>query len=416
MHATAPPAAPASQYEVLTGVFSRECWRPKDYQTTGNLFVLGSLEDGTTVLGDVEPGDLICGMTYRFFGKYEAPKKAKPGQRQYGNGKQFKFRNFTKAEPLSRHGLVNYLARYAPGVGPGIAARLHDAYGSDACRTLRTDPARAAAEIRGLTLEKAKIAAEALQALAATEDIKIELVNLFAGRGFPAKMADECVKKWGVLAPKRISRDPFILLLSDLPGAGFSRCDRLYGDLGLNPRKTRRQMICLWHAITGDLDGHTWFSWSTCEVKLRQAIAGADPSMQKAVALGVKIGRLAVKVDGRGQRWIANATSAKAEQRIASNLVRLVRQPVVLPLFTVALPGECDNSDTEYNREAMELLAGMEDLPDSVEHWKLPGLLKIGRETGICQICGRALVNPESLARGIGPVCAERMGMMGAAQ
>lgn len=31
-----------------------------------------------------------------------------------------------------------------------------------------------------------------------------------------------------------------------------------------------------------------------------------------------------------------------------------------------------------------------------------------GRETGICAICGRELTNPESIARGMGPVCAER--------
>lgn len=31
-----------------------------------------------------------------------------------------------------------------------------------------------------------------------------------------------------------------------------------------------------------------------------------------------------------------------------------------------------------------------------------------GRETGICCICGRLLENPESVARGIGPICAEK--------
>jgi hypothetical protein len=33
-----------------------------------------------------------------------------------------------------------------------------------------------------------------------------------------------------------------------------------------------------------------------------------------------------------------------------------------------------------------------------------------GRRTGICAICGRGLTKAESIDRGIGPICAEKMG------
>lgn len=33
-----------------------------------------------------------------------------------------------------------------------------------------------------------------------------------------------------------------------------------------------------------------------------------------------------------------------------------------------------------------------------------------GHETGVCAICGLTLTNPESIERGIGPICAERFG------
>lgn len=33
-----------------------------------------------------------------------------------------------------------------------------------------------------------------------------------------------------------------------------------------------------------------------------------------------------------------------------------------------------------------------------------------GKETGVCAICNITLTNPESIARGIGPICAERWG------
>lgn len=42
----------------------------------------------------------------------------------------------------------------------------------------------------------------------------------------------------------------------------------------------------------------------------------------------------------------------------------------------------------------------------------LAAAVEHGRLTGNCAICGRALTDPESVARGIGPVCAERFGFL----
>jgi Family of unknown function (DUF6011) len=36
-------------------------------------------------------------------------------------------------------------------------------------------------------------------------------------------------------------------------------------------------------------------------------------------------------------------------------------------------------------------------------------LERYGRETGVCGVCDRTLTNPESIARGIGPVCARKV-------
>lgn len=45
--------------------------------------------------------------------------------------------------------------------------------------------------------------------------------------------------------------------------------------------------------------------------------------------------------------------------------------------------------------------AGREPFPEHVEFW----------HEGVCGRCGRTLTVPESIARGIGPECAEKMGM-----
>lgn len=45
-------------------------------------------------------------------------------------------------------------------------------------------------------------------------------------------------------------------------------------------------------------------------------------------------------------------------------------------------------------------------LADGIE----TAMLRYGKELGHCGHCGRTLTNPESLERGIGPVCASKMG------
>jgi hypothetical protein len=39
--------------------------------------------------------------------------------------------------------------------------------------------------------------------------------------------------------------------------------------------------------------------------------------------------------------------------------------------------------------------------------------IRYGNRTGRCACCGRELTKDESIARGIGPICAERWGLMG---
>ncbi|MCY2963517.1 MAG: hypothetical protein NT069_07675, partial [Planctomycetota bacterium] len=174
------------------------------------------------------------GMTCRFFGVWEPPHP------QYG--KTFSFSSFCQAEPVSRRGLIKYLEKNAANIGPAIASRLFDQYAGAACRVLRTDPERVAREIQGLNLERAREAAASLAEKAKFEDTRIALTNLLDGRGFQASIYEKIIARFGVMAPDRIRRDPFCLLVEGFPGAGFKRCDRMYGEFGLPLGKIKRQV------------------------------------------------------------------------------------------------------------------------------------------------------------------------------
>lgn len=57
----------------------------------------------------------------------------------------------------------------------------------------------------------------------------------------------------------------------------------------------------------------------------------------------------------------------------------------------------------EYAPGIGRTLAGLEPLTVEVA-------ASLGRQHGVCMICGRTLTDPESVARGIGPICAGRLG------
>jgi hypothetical protein len=296
----------------LVGVLDRIRWRSPD-----SPWLLASLEDGTTITGNAAEGELFPGITYQFFGAWEEHSKF---------GKQFKFVQFVKQEPHSRHGLVCYLVRYAPGVGAGIAGQLFDKFGSLAVQVLRTQPEAAAREVPRLTLTKAKEASECLKRLAALEDTKIELTNLFAGRGFPGRLVDDVIRKAGILAPAIIRRNPFWLLVNGFGGCGFARCDRLYSDLGLPQDNLKRQVICLWHLLRdakGNM-GHTWVDGRAAWRRLAEAVGGVEVNVSRAVRLGERSGWIARRVDAAGAEWLAEGKRAANESFLAGRIRELL--------------------------------------------------------------------------------------------
>ena len=300
----------AKRNEEFIGTYERDLWRSPD-----RACIIGKCEGEMKVVisGASEATELVPGMTYRFLGHYE----------DHSRGRQFKVQQFQIREPNSRRGLTTYLARYAPNIGPAIAGQLYDAFGSEAVTKLRTEPELAASKCRSLTVEKAYEAADALQALVKFEETKIALMNLFAGLGFPNALIELCVSKWGILAAERVRRDPFTMLVNDMPGAGFARCDRLYIDLGLNPRKLKRQVICLWNELQSSMDGHTWFPLEPIVRRLGELVGEVKVNAKKAVRLGVRSGWLAVRQDEAGGWWIASGKHAASEEFLAERVCEL---------------------------------------------------------------------------------------------
>jgi len=386
-----------SKLTEINVVFDSERWRPRESDNHfvvagGTMIEAGKPDEAVTLVGEIERGELCCGVTYRFFGTWENDRR----------GRQFRFKTAIPGAPHNRHGLVKYLAKYCPGIGPGIAGRIFDALKSESCPRLRNDPVGAAQAVNEfcrrnvLSEDVAVKAGEALRAVVALEDTRIELTSLLHGRGFSGSLIETLAKLWGPSAAMRIRRDPFILLARKFPGCGFLRVDRLYKELGLPVNKMRRQMFCLVHAMRENNDGHTWHSANLLAGKLRAMIDGLTPRLERALRFGVKTGWLAVKRDDAGQLWVADAGAAENEQVIAERLLRLQAWLVEVP-----------EGDAEQVNEGREEEESETHNPMTV----LEELVHMGKVSGICSFCGKELTNEISRAHGYGPTCAENNGL-----
>lgn len=281
------------------------------FENPDGPFVILELLDGSTAMGAATADQFDNKTQYRFLGRWENDPK---------RGYRFRFGSFIVHAIGSRTGVVKYITAICPGIGSKTAAKLWDAYRERAIDTLRDDPARCATEC-GINAETVYEASEILIADKRYQHTKIDLNGLFAGRGFQGKLIDDCVTRWGVKAAAFIRQNPFRLL--GMTSAGFKRCDKLYMDLGLNPKALKRQVICTLHAITTDRTGHTWFDAYTLEAMLKDAIPQADA--HRAFRCGVRARVLSVREDERGRVWLTSRNRARAEEMIAQHVTRLNR-------------------------------------------------------------------------------------------
>lgn len=331
---------PQQQLQEMVGIFRRINWSDPAVNE-GRRYIIGTvdIDNGETleqksIKGTADVSDLLPGIKYRFFGKW-GKEKARNDGRKFPQ--PFEFAQYVRQEPHTRGGMCQYIQKVCPGFGYTLAGKLWDAFGPDAAKVLRTDPARvrqALPKIPAVTIEQAS---EALKLNAATEDVRIELASLFEGRGFTRELPDLLIKKWGIHAPRIVRHDPFKLMVSKLKTCGFNRCDRLYMDLGLPPDRLKRQFACLWRALQEDSNGHTWFSLAMADKAIRESISGVSSenlNWKRAVKLGVRAGWLSVfKSPVDGSWWITERKRADAEERLQKSVAAIMqaRPPIAWP-------------------------------------------------------------------------------------
>lgn len=313
----------------LVGQIDRVVWISDERD-----FLIAKLTTRESIKGPLDEEELQPGVRYRFLGKWEDSPK---------HGLQFAFGTYVKDTQHNRAGVVKYLVSEASGVGEKKAERLWELFGADAVAVLRESPERvAAADV--LTYDQACEASGELKKCHALEKTRIDLFTLFAGRGFTARAIQRSIAEWGAKAADTIRRNPFIMLASDIPSAGFKRCDRLYLDLGFRKDRLKRQMLCAWNHLHEDSTGHTWFRLGSVEQAIIKNVTGARVDPIAAVVMGKRGGWLQTRRDPPESDRIFVAEWEKAhKEKVLADAVRRL-----LPCRSVLWPQELPTGPSEH--------------------------------------------------------------------
>ena len=193
-------------------------------------------------------------------------------------------------------------------------------YGQDALEAIRKRPYEVAGKVSGLTPERAREAAAYFQAHLDREIVTRDLEELLSGGGFPRKLIEKLIERFGAKAAELIRENPYRLMV--FGGVGFGKADKLYLSLGGDPANPERLGWCAQHALASDREGNTWHSPGVAEKAITKSVAGITVDAPAGVKWAIEHDLVWVRQDAAGRMWIAESGRAAAESRLANQIHR----------------------------------------------------------------------------------------------
>ena len=144
-------------------------------------------------------------------------------------GPQFQAEYAERKLPTGAEAVYEYLAsRAVRGVGPATASVIVSAFGAKALEVMEHEPERLA-ELRGISLKKAKEISEALHRQLGLR----HLMEFLSAHGIQPKFAMRLYRSYGDKALAELRENPYLLCARHI-GAQFAEADRLALELGLD--------------------------------------------------------------------------------------------------------------------------------------------------------------------------------------
>ncbi|GGU54692.1 ATP-dependent RecD-like DNA helicase [Streptomyces albospinus] len=242
-------------------------------------------------------------------------------------GKQFTVENYTTVLPATIQGIRRYLGSgLIKGIGPRIADRITEHFGTDTLDVIETDPGRLI-EVPGLGPKRTKLIGAAWEEQKAIKEVMVFL----QGVGVSTSIAVRIYKKYGDASISVVRNQPY-RLAADVWGIGFLTADRIAQAVGIPHDSPDRVKAGLQYALSQSTDqGH-------CFLPEEQLIADAVKLLQVDTGLVIDcLAELAADPEGVVREKVPGAEDGspvtavylvpfhRAEISLAGRLTRLLR-------------------------------------------------------------------------------------------
>ncbi|MBM9621507.1 ATP-dependent RecD-like DNA helicase [Streptomyces zhihengii] len=278
--ATARAGAPAPGFTpaVLEGVLERITYANEDNgYTVARVDTGRGAGDLLTVVGSLLGAQV--GESLRMEGRWGSHP-------QYG--KQFTVENYTTVLPATIQGIRRYLGSgLIKGIGPKIAERIVDHFGTDTLDVIEQEPKRLV-EVPGLGPKRTKLIGAAWEEQKAIKEVMVFL----QGVGVSTSIAVRIYKKYEDASISVVKNQPY-RLAADVWGIGFLTADRIAQAVGIPHDSPERVKAGMQYALSQSTDqGH-------CFLPEEQLISDSVKLLQVDTGLVIEcLGELAADDEG----------------------------------------------------------------------------------------------------------------------
>ncbi|MFF0432028.1 ATP-dependent RecD-like DNA helicase [Streptomyces sp. NPDC004327] len=203
-------------------------------------------------------------------------------------GRQFTCENYTTVLPATVQGIRRYLGSgLIKGIGPRIAERIVDHFGTDTLDVIETEPRRLV-EVPGLGPKRTQLIGAAWEEQKAIKEVMVFL----QGVGVSTSIAVRIYKKYGDASVSVVRNHPY-RLAADVVGIGFLTADRIAQAVGIPHDSPDRVRAGLQYALSQSADqGH-------CFLPEERLISDAVKLLQVDTGLVIEcLGELAEDPEG----------------------------------------------------------------------------------------------------------------------
>ena len=203
-------------------------------------------------------------------------------------GRQFEAEFLERLLPQTAMEILSYLSsRVIKGIGPRMAARIVEHFGSDTLAVMEREPERLS-EVPGISREKARTIGEEFRLQVGMR----QLMEFFALHHLPAELAVKTYKLYGEQTVELLYDDPYLLMDEGLE-ASFGAVDRFAIELGVagdDPRRIEAGILFeLHYNLSG---GHSFLPEDKLAAATAQLLNVSAEAVQEGIGRLLEVDRL----------------------------------------------------------------------------------------------------------------------------